>query len=121
MTTTTPTPVNSIEIPAEYLNIAGAWHDGQSSMLYAISSSGSLMTGTHCPVTEYSDEYDKQRKWYLLLWNSLSVDLGFAVRAANKSGGIHMQDTELLEEFEKYTDDICERLAVEYGLEDWEA
>lgn len=41
--------MNRIEFDPEELQIASEWHDGQSSMLYAISSTGALARGAeHC-------------------------------------------------------------------------
>ena len=38
-----------IEFEPEELSVAGQWHGGQSSMLYAIASTGALSRGTQRP------------------------------------------------------------------------
>jgi hypothetical protein len=48
-------------IPApteEQLQLAAAWHGGQGSMLYAVSSTGGLFLGTRRPLTyDYDTDY----------------------------------------------------------------
>ena len=77
-------PVNSIEIPERFVQLAGDWYNGMNDMLYAVSSTGGLTTGTTCPITDYDDGADRDRKWYLALWNDLAVDLASAARACRK-------------------------------------
>lgn len=48
--------MKKLEIPTEYVELCEAWHGGQSSMFYAISSTGALSLGTHNPYPGESDE-----------------------------------------------------------------
>jgi len=122
-------PVDSIEIPERFVAVASHWYDGMGDMLYAVSSTGGLTIGTNCPVTDYTDRDDQLRKWYYSIWCDLSVDVGRALRAARNlrdSDTDHEDyyeredEADCLEEFDKWVDDVCERLVDEYGLEDWE-
>lgn len=129
----TPKPitlVNSIEVPERFVTIASEWHGGQNCMLYIVCSTGGVTTGTNCPVLDYDGSKDRDRKWYLLLWRYLSADIGVAARAARRTLPYPQDDTDdtdyvvdadLLEEFEKWVDAICERLEGEYNLSDWES
>jgi len=91
-------------------------------MLYAVSSTGNLTTGTHRPVGCDSDE-----KWYLHIWRRFSVDVCLAVRAAGAGCNAdahddgHDADYPALVEFESWVDSTVERLEREYGLDNWEA
>jgi hypothetical protein len=122
MTTTTKTPVNSIEIPVRFVHACVGWTGGTDCMLYAVTSTGNLTTGTDCPAGCDGDP----EKWYLTLWRELSADLGCVVRMALDAwDGIHDSDSYNdwigLGEFETWTDEIVARLEDEYGLTDWDA
>lgn len=92
-------------------------------MLYAVSSTGNLTTGTHRP-----GECDSDEKWYLTLWRGLACDVSLAARSAAKGlnapedggdGDGHDDDYPDLVEFEAWTDSIVDQLSMEYGLENW--
>lgn len=127
MTIATKTPINSIKIPRDYIDLCTAWHGGIDCKLYAVCSTKGLTTGTHCP-TNCDDDPEK---WYLHIWRELSADLAYTVRVAQKGTNIeedgsgsdgqgHDADYPALVQFEDWTDCIVERLEREYGLEDWE-
>lgn len=60
-----------IEFPPEAIQAATNWHGGQSSRLYALSSNGSLETGTERP-----RHYDEDRPMTDLEWlKDLADDL----------------------------------------------
>jgi hypothetical protein len=122
MTTNTIIPVDSIVIPGEFVDIASQWYSGQSDLLYAVASTGNLTTGSRCPITDYTDDDDRDQKWYLTLWRDLSVDVGYARRAAAKgcNGESDKEDHDILEAFEDWVDEQAEQLAQSYQLEDWE-
>jgi hypothetical protein len=88
-----------------------------SDKLYAVSSTGNLTIGTIRPSGCDSDE-----KWYWSIWNDLATDVGCAVRAASQglNGPSDVVDCKVLREFEAWVDSTVERLAREYGLEDWD-
>jgi hypothetical protein len=113
------TPINSIAIPDRFVEICEGWYDGMGDMLYAVSSTGALTTGTRCPIDDYNDLHDRSRKWYYSLWCDLSVDVGRAARSARSMGPDNAFDAEVLGEFEEWVDNVCDLLAEEYGLEDW--
>jgi hypothetical protein len=110
-----------IEIPDEFLDVAGRWYSGQSDLLYAVSSSGGLTRGTIRP---YGCATDAQ--WYLQLWRELSCDVGAAHGAASDTpiqvdDVDDFDDTDTLARFETWIDDtIIPRLEAEYDLAEWE-
>lgn len=65
----------------EELEVAASWHDGQSSMLYAISSTGSLSRGTIRPRGDDGPLTDEE--WLSYLASALEDE---AVRAADLAG-----------------------------------
>ena len=125
MNVTTKTPVNSIVIPKRFVDLCGDWYNGMGDLLYAVSSTGNLTIGNRRPLGCDSDE-----KWYLILWQGLANDVGYAVKGARRGlnatddggdGADHDADYPLLVKFEAYADGIANRLSTEYGLDDWEA
>ncbi len=117
------TPINSIVIPDRFVEICGGWYNGMGDLLYAVSSTGALTTGTRCPVRQYDDLDDRDRKWYYSLWCELSADVGRAECSARSMSAVdddYAFDAEVLAEFEEWVDNVCDLLAEEYGLEDWE-
>lgn len=112
----TITPINSITIPSEYVDACEGWHSSAADLLYAVSSTGGLTTGTNRPL-----DCDTDEKWYLTLWRNLSVDIMVARKASAEAAiGEGGEDHIILGEFEGWTDAICHRLAEEYNLTDWE-
>lgn len=109
---TTKTPIDSIEIPTEYIELCELWNSGLNCMLYAVSSTGGLTLGNRRP-----SGCDTEEKWYLQLWLELSCDVAYAARLAMKP---EHEDHATLIGFEIWVDKIIERLSEEYGLEDWE-
>lgn len=109
----TKTPVNSIEIPFDYVALCEGWYGGKHSMLYAISSTGGLTLGHNRPE---GCESGSDEEWYLTLWRELSCDINRAVDAAR----IEHDDYTMLVAFENWVDDVAFRLAIEYGLENWD-
>lgn len=63
-------PVSEIRNHPEWLAIAGSFHDGQFSMLYAVSSTGDLTRGS------LGHEYDSIDEWEADLWSGLAIELG---------------------------------------------
>jgi hypothetical protein len=119
MTTTTKTPVDSIVIPARFVQACVGWEGGMDCMLRAVTSTGNLTTGTIAPAGCGGDE----EKWYLTIWRELSVDLGYAMSAVRKcrkeSEGYDSFAT--LAAFETWVDEVViPALEEEYGLADWE-
>lgn len=107
-------PVDSIEIPCEYVDLCEGWAGGTDCMLRAVSSTGNLTIGNIRPRGCDTDE-----KWYYHLWLQLSSDVGYAARLTREGGDEH-GDADDLAEFEEWVDEQCERLCESYGLEDWD-
>ena len=109
------TPVNSIQIPPEYVKLCRDWHDGQFSMFYAVTSTGNFTTGRIRP-----RDCDTDEQWYLKLWRDLNCEAYRNSRVACRVKGSLHDDAETLIAFEEWTADTLDRLTVEYGLEGWE-
>jgi hypothetical protein len=62
-----------LELDAEEINAATSWHGGQSSMLYAVSSTGSLSLGTHRRVKASGDPMT-DAEWFADLCWELSAE-----------------------------------------------
>ena len=116
----TKTPVDSIVIPAPFVHACVGWTGGVDCMLYAVTSTGNLTTGTDCPAGCDGDE----EKWYLHIWRELSADLDVVIQMAREgiSGESDLADAANLAVFKTWVDDlIIPRLEDEYGLADWDA
>ncbi len=116
-------PINSIVIPDRFVTLCCDWYGGQSCLLYAVSSTGGLTTGTRLP---YGCDTDEQ--WYLSIWRDLAADVWVAVCAAKSGcnacddggdGDGHDVDYPALVEFEAWVDSIVERIESAYALSDW--
>lgn len=93
--------VNSIIVPWDYVQLCEGWHDGQSSMLYAIASTGNLTTGTHRP-----EHCETDLEWYAELYSSLSSELRRLVKSLPESN----EDYYMLRDFRDWADEQSERL-----------
>ncbi len=109
------TKVNSIVVPARFIHLCTAWHGGQDCMLYAICSTGNLMTGWRL-AKRLSAGCDTDEQWYLHLWRRLADDVYHLVKGCDSHGADYRQ----LSEFEEWVDHIVKRLETEYGLVDWD-
>lgn len=98
-----------IEIPFEFVEIAGRWYNGMGDMLYAVSSTGGLTLGSIKPL-----DADSKEEWYYMLWCALAADVGAARRAAE--GANFMDDYEVLCRFENWVDEQCDEIALEFDL-----
>lgn len=123
-------PVNSIQIPYEYVDVCNKWYSYQDDLLYAIASTGNLTLGNRRPI----GCNDKQ--WYLVLWRELSCDISRARQACEQNLANYdmskyspkdeeylelMNDFEILEEFENWVDnEVIPKLEMDYDLTDWE-
>ena len=59
-----------ISIPVEYVELCQNWHGGQSSMMYAVSSTGGLTRGTIRPKND-NDEPMTDDEWLCHLYETL--------------------------------------------------
>jgi hypothetical protein len=57
-------------IPARFRKLCAAWHGGQSSMFYAVSSSNGLYRGNIRPAN-----CETEKEWDLHLWQTLSKEI----------------------------------------------
>lgn len=60
----------SQQIPKKYVVFCSQWHNGQRSMMYAISSVGKLEIGDRKPIWANTKE-----EWMLGLWENLNAEL----------------------------------------------
>ena len=74
----------SIEFDSEALEAAEHWHGGQSSMLYAIVSTGSLSRGTIRPQSYDEDRPMTDDEWIADLASDLSCEAERCLRDARK-------------------------------------
>lgn len=72
-------PVAGAHVTAERRELAIGWHGGQSSMLYAIASTGDLYRGT---VRPYGIE--RASEWDAWLLDALRVELRECLRASHQ-------------------------------------
>jgi hypothetical protein len=79
---------NSIEFEDDELRAASNWHGGQSSMLYAIASTGSLRCGTirprHIDANGYPAVEMTDEEWFRDLCERLESEAESCVRACTK-------------------------------------
>ena len=66
---------NGLALPPECIQLATDWHDGQSSMLYAVASTGSLSRGSVRPTTDDPPRPMTDYEWMLDLCEQLSSEL----------------------------------------------
>lgn len=102
------TEINSIVVPWDYVQLCSDWHDGQSSMLYAIASTGNLTTGTVRPVY-----CDTDLEWYADLYSSLYSELYRLIRGLDES----TDDYYTLVEFRDWAEEQAELLNSELEFE----
>lgn len=111
----TKTPIDSIEIPPEFLDLAGAWYDGQSSMLYAVASTGGLTLGPVRPMVYGENRHMTDEEWYWSLWSDLASELRSLIRMVEKNRG--KARIAKLRRFEEFADQTADRLAAEYEID----
>ena len=71
-----------IELDADEIDAAIAWHGGQSSMLYAVASTGALRRGTHRPYGDDGPMSDDE--WMQHLASKLAHEASQAAELAAK-------------------------------------
>ncbi len=106
------TLVNSIKIPYHFVELCEQWHGSIHCLMYAVSSTGNLTTGS---IRSRGCETDQEH--YLDIWRSLAVDVTHTKQAAEE---VYHEDSFSLSEFEEYADNIVEKLEKEYNLTGWE-
>lgn len=112
-----PPDVDSIQIPDRFVELAKGWYDGQTSMLYAIASTGNLTRGDIRP--SWGGRPATDREWYYSLWRDLSCELGGLIRSLKKKYDDEtIAELSNLPEFETWVDEVAERLFQQYELVD---
>lgn len=97
-----------MKIPTKFVNLCRDWHDGQSSMMYAVSSGGALTRGSIRPHDDdgpYSDE-----KWIWSLFASLESEIRHCLRLATVQ-----KDRNRLAEFLAWTEAKTVELASKFS------
>jgi len=84
------------EIPANWIELAREWHDGQNSMLYAIASTGGLTRGSIKP-----SHCETNAEWQMELVSHLWCDLKKCYDDAEWHG---MDDADELHKFLEFTE-----------------
>ena len=106
-------PVNSIKMPRDIQRLCKYWAGNRACTLRAISSTGGLTLGTIRPKGCDTDE-----KWYLTIWRDFASDLNYTARVARSKGNADYHELACAE---ARADDVCDMLAEDYGLEDWDS
>lgn len=60
---------------SEYAHLCSEWHSGQSSMMYAVASTGGLSLGRYKPI-----DVDTDKEWMLRLLSGLLVEIKNCVK-----------------------------------------
>ena len=102
-----------VEIPYEFVELCSGWAGDTDCMLRAIDSTGDLTLGTRRPLDEDGAPMSDQA-WHASLWSSLSRDVAYCRRMAEKS---EHEDASTLQEFENFADETHKMLCREYGIE----
>lgn len=91
--------MKTLEIPPEYIELCEQWHSGQSSMFYAISSTGALSLGTNNPYPGESDEV-----WMLGLIENTILEIEHCIKICEWGMNEEFRDvdSELFEQFLSY-------------------
>jgi hypothetical protein len=123
----TDTILDTIQIPSEFVSLAGEWHDGQDSMLYAVSSTGNLSRGSIRPCEDdgYWDESPRRwidayramtdLEWYRSLYSQLSSEVG---RLATYCAEQCHDDSGTMSEFETWCDEQVALIDLEIEAEE---
>lgn len=85
----------SLKIPDEFIQLCTEWHSGQSSMMYAVSSTGALSLGTIKPLDCETDE-----EWFQSILSGLESEVRDCIRILKKSRyGYDLDEVENMERF----------------------
>lgn len=124
------TPVNSITIPPQYVAVASRWYAGINDLLYAVTSTKGLTTGTIRPRFGDDGRRASDEEWYWLLWSDLVDCIDSArdsaaalIERADYNGYEDVEvieDLDVLDSFAKYAKGWADRLESEYSIQwDW--
>lgn len=102
--------VDAIEFDSEELEAASSWHSGQTCMLYAIASTGTLKRGTRRPMHPDEDRPMTDAEWFADLCERLQSDAEESADMAQKraedieSGNIEPDSEDELDELLSHVD-----------------
>lgn len=112
------TPINSIKIPQQYIDLCNGWYDGVNSMLYAIASTGKLTLGSIRPRIYDSDRYMTDEEWYWSLFSDLGIELRQIIKNIEKRNKQNeVEDYGELTNFLDCAEEIADGLATEYEID----
>jgi hypothetical protein len=129
-------PVNSIRIPEQFVEVGSRWWDSTDDTLYALAKYNGLAIGTAsttCPDMVCVDKNDRNRKWYLSVWNRLLDDLVSAIDRASErcksyerefntesyEYSLTRDDLQGLIDFANWAVEKVGALKTSYNLENW--
>lgn len=112
------TPINSIKIPQQYIDLCNGWYRGVNYVLYAIASTGKLTLGSIRPRVYDSDRYMTDEEWYWSLFSDLGIELRQIIKNIEKRNKQNeVEDYEELKNFLDWAEEISDWLAEEYGID----
>lgn len=113
-------PVNSIQVPKEFVDLAGEYYAGQADMLYAVASTGNLTTGTNRPIDNGQFDNDREpmtdQQWYLHLFYKLVWSIKDCIQAIAENPDI--KPDMRLQDFARWTEARIQELHADYGIDE---
>jgi hypothetical protein len=70
-----------VTVPTGFVRLASEWHAGQSSMLYAVASTGGLNPGSIRPSDDDGNPMS-DGEWHVMLWDDLESEIRACIRSA---------------------------------------
>jgi len=105
-----------IEFDSEAIRAAEHWHGGQSSMLYALASTGALSRGTIRPQSYEHDGLATDDEWIDQLAGDLSMEAERAVKDC-----LRMESNADGDERDDLRDDLDGLRSIVSTIEEWRA
>jgi hypothetical protein len=93
-------------IPARFRKLCAAWHGGQSSIFYAVSSSNGLYRGNIWPAN-----CETEKEWDLHLWTRLLWEITDCLRLARLDD--QPKEVKKLSDFKKFVDKKISKFSVD--------
>ena len=84
----------TLKIPSKFVKLATEWHGGQDSMLYAVSSTGSLSIGNRKPIWANDEE-----SWFLGLLERLTDEVNLVINYLKSHPLYEIHDLPKFQEF----------------------
>lgn len=109
----------NVDVPPEFIRLCHGWAGDMDCMLRAIDSTGGLTIGTIRPYYRDPGRYLTDQEWHISLFRSLSCDIRYCIRMAEKSEATDVAgDLSGLRSFEQWADNTTLNLRNQYGLND---